>query len=73
MKLAYMCVSCGAHHDPQLVNEWGRNNESDGLGPLPICPQLVEDARTGVGSLCRGTLSPIQVRDDRDLLTPTSR
>jgi hypothetical protein len=39
----HRCSSCGSVWASALVKNWGRNKESDGLGPRPVCPALVPD------------------------------
>ena len=38
------CHKCGTKHQFE-VKDWGRAPQTHGLGPEPICPQLVIDPR----------------------------
>lgn len=51
------CTKCGAVQPMEINNEWGRHPGTQGLGPRPCCPALV-DARRGTGAqeVCRGML-----------------
>ena len=60
-----MFVCSGGHqHDDELVNNWGREGNGDGLGPTPVCPAVVPNPtapRTRNGDvavqLCRRPLA----------------
>lgn len=56
-----MSVRCTRGHvwPDSLELDWGKPESakaSDGLGPDPVCPAIIEDPRTGAGSVCRARL-----------------
>jgi hypothetical protein len=64
-----VCASCG--YRPEWgIEDWGRDPETHGIGPDPVCPALVVDHRFPVPPgtpeshvpkmTCRGVLVPIQ-------------
>lgn len=62
--MRFLCVACGAVYPANTRDEWGRGHkDSSGLGPRPVCTQVVEDpyapkAANGETPLrvCRGDL-----------------
>jgi hypothetical protein len=64
-----VCARCG--YTPEWdIQDWGRHPETHGVGPDPVCPNLIIDSRFPVAEgtpkshvpmqLCRGTLVPVQ-------------
>jgi hypothetical protein len=76
----YVCRRCGAQLEDSFVEDWGTTNESSGLGPQPVCPQLRADKRgpkteDGQATLavCRGDLAYQEGTPDASRAVATSR
>ena len=50
------CVKCSKVHPLEVQNEWGKHPGTQGLGPRPCCPALVDVPGREGQAACRGML-----------------
>jgi hypothetical protein len=83
----FECENCGAVHHGEQIEMWGRTKESDGMGPVPICTDLVPahgapPAKDSLGrvreddipmQVCRGSLrrAPEEMKPDKGRARPS--
>lgn len=58
--LVMNCTRCGAVHPIEVQNEWGSYPGTPGLGPSPVCPEIIPGHR-GSGQVCRGQLVAVTI------------
>lgn len=63
--IVYVCAFCGYEHDREYVQLWGIDGRGDGLGPKPVCDQLVEGRPAGSMQSCGGDLVAIAVEPNQ--------
>jgi len=54
----YVCSKCGTEYPNDVMDTWGATAQSSGLGPRPICAEVVPVMVGAVESqaVCRGEL-----------------
>lgn len=54
----FVCTNCGTEHPGDYRQKWGIDGLGAGLGPKPVCNQLIIGPK-GAGAVCAGELVAI--------------
>lgn len=41
--MIFECEDCGTLYPEEFVTQWGRHEQSNGMGPHPVCVELIDN------------------------------
>lgn len=59
--IVFVCSNCGYQHPQDYKQNWGKGDVGAGLGPKPVCNQLVDNPSGTAVMVCAGDLVAIDV------------